>query len=201
MIDEESWAHIPIHKDTSSDLLVTPTVDVMTNVDPSNIQLNLLPMTTPLTIMTILGDLVCTTPHYPTVIIQGPGMRNLIVNTHPTFTILRKINFLIWGRIWPALGYFQAIGVLGMQFWALFGVSDFYLFRQVWSLTNLWPCSNFGFPRSIFFFLAPKHPPWWVEHGCVKWSRVPPVCSPIPGPWFLHTLHMPHTCPRPMQSY
>ena len=99
------------------------------------------------------------------------------------FSISRKINFLIWDQIWPALGYVQAIGVLGMQFWALFGISHFYLFRQVWSLTNLWPCSNFGFPRSIFFFLAPKHPPWWVEHGCVKWSRVPPVCSPIPGPW------------------
>ena len=89
-------------------------------------------------------------------------------STTPTFTILRKINFLIWDRIWPALGYFQAIGVLGMQFWALFGVSDFYLFRQVWSLTNLWPCSNLGFPRSIFIFFAPKDPPWLIEHEYAK---------------------------------
>ena len=83
--------------------------------------------------------------------------------------ILRKINFLIWDRIWPALGYVQAIGVLGTRFWALFDVSYFYLFRQVWSLTNLWPCSNLGFPRSIFFFFAPKYPSWLIEHGCAKW--------------------------------
>ena len=96
---------------------------------------------------------------------QGRRVRNLLGSTHPTFTILRKINFLIWDRIWPALGYFQAIGVLGMQFWALFGVSDFYLFRQVWSLTNLWPCSNLGFPRSIFIFFAPNYPARRVENG------------------------------------
>ena len=97
--------------------------------------------------------------------------------------ILRKINFLIWDRIWPALGYFQAIGVLGMRFWALFGVSDFYLFRQVWSLTNPWPCSNLGFPRSIFFFFAPKHPLWRVERRYAKKGGVLPVCTFIPGPW------------------
>ena len=32
--------------------------------------------------------------------------------------ILRKINFLIWDQIWPALGYVQATGVLRMRFWA-----------------------------------------------------------------------------------
>ena len=82
--------------------------------------------------------------------------------------ILRKINFLIWDQIWPTLGYVQAIGVLRMRFWALFDVSTFYLFRQVWSLTNPWPCSNLGFPRSIFIFFARKHPPWLIEHGYAK---------------------------------
>ena len=97
---------------------------------------------------------------------------------------LRKINFLIWDRIWPAHGYFQVIGVLGMRFWALFGVSDFYLFRQVWSLTNPWPCSNLGFPWSIFFFFAPKDPPWWVERRYAKKGGVFPRRVLIAERWF-----------------
>jgi len=44
----------------------------MNNVDPSNTQPSLPPTTTPLIIMTILGDLVYITLHYPTATISKP---------------------------------------------------------------------------------------------------------------------------------
>jgi hypothetical protein len=72
MIDVGSWAYILIHKNTNSNSLVTPTVVAMNNVDPSNTQPSLPPMTTPLIIMTILGDLVYITLHYPTATTSKP---------------------------------------------------------------------------------------------------------------------------------